>query len=149
VLRHDDLPVAVPATFDELVTGQYDCRLVTVHAVIRTVDLRVSSYARTTYMQMVTDGRYIDTTVDSDDENALKGLLDAEVEVIGIAGGKFDGKIQLTGILLHVPALADVKVLKPAGANPWSLPATPMDKNISVYHVREQMQRVLVHGTIT
>ena len=149
VLRHGDLPKAVPATFDELVRGRYDCLLVTVRAVIRTVDLRVSSYARTTYMQMVTDGGYIDATVDSDDENALKGLLDAEVEVTGIAGGKFDGKMQLTGILLHVPSLADVKVLKPAGANPWSLPATPMDKILSVYHVQEQMQRVLVHGTIT
>jgi diguanylate cyclase (GGDEF)-like protein len=149
VLRHGDLPKTVPATFDQLIRGTFDCRLVTVRAVIRTADLRVSSYARTTYMQMVTDGGYIDATVDSDDANVLKGLLDAEVEVTGIAGGKFDGKMQLTGILLHVPTLADVKVLKRAGASPWSLPVTPMDKIISVYHVQEQMQRVLVHGAIT
>ena len=149
VLRHGDLPKAVPATFDELIRGLYDCRLVTVHAVIRTADLRVSSYARTTFMQMATDGGYIDATVDSDDEKALKDLIDAEVEVTGIAGGKFDGKMQLTGVLLHVPSLADVKLLKRAGASPWSLPVTPMDKILSVYHVQEQMQRVRVHGTIT
>ena len=149
VLRHGDLPKAVPATFDELIRGLYDCRLVTVHAVIRTADLRVSSYARTTFMQMATDGGYIDATVDSDDEKALKDLIDAEVEVTGIAGGKFDGKMQLTGVLLHVPSLADVKLLKRASASPWSLPVTPMDKILSVYHVQEQMQRVLVHGTIT
>jgi diguanylate cyclase (GGDEF)-like protein len=149
LLRHGNLPKAVPATFDELIRGLYDCRLVTVHAVIRTADLRVSSYARTTYMQMAADGGYIDATVDSDDEKALKDLLDDEVEVTGIAGGKFDGKMQLTGVLLHVPSLADVKILKRASASPWSLPVTPMDKIISVYHVQEQMQRVLVHGTIT
>jgi diguanylate cyclase (GGDEF)-like protein len=149
VLRHGTLPKAMPATFDELIRSMYDCRLVTVRAVIRTADLRVSSYARTTYMQMATDGGYIDATVDSDDEKALKGLLDAEVEVTGIAGGKFDGKMQLTGVLLHVPTLADVKILKRAGASPWSLPVTPMDKILSAYHVQEQMQRVRVHGTIT
>jgi diguanylate cyclase (GGDEF)-like protein len=149
VLRHGDLPKAVPATFDELIRGQHDCTMVTVHAVIRTADLRVSSYAHTTYMQMATDGGYIDATVDSSDEKALKGLLDAEVEVTGIAGGKFDGKMQLTGVLLHVPTLADVKILKRAAASPWSLPVTPMDKILTVYHVREQMQRVRVHGTIT
>jgi diguanylate cyclase (GGDEF)-like protein len=149
VLHHGDLPKAMPATFDELIRGLYDCRLVTVHAVIRTADLRVSSYARTTYMQMAADGGYVDATVDSDDEKALKDLLDAEVEVSGIAGGKFDGKMQLTGVLLHVSSLADVKIIKRAGASPWSLPPTPMDKIISVYHVQEQMQRVLVHGTIT
>ena len=149
VLHHGDLPKAMPATFDELIRGLYDCRLVKVNAVIRTADLRVSSYARTTYMQMAADGGYVDATVDSDDEKALKDLLDAEVEVSGIAGGKFDGKMQLTGVLLHVSSLADVKIIKRAGASPWSLPPTPMDKIISVYHVQEQMQRVLVHGTIT
>ena len=76
---------------------------------------------------MLTDRGYIDATVESDDVSALKGLLDAEVEVTGVAGGKFDGKMQQTGILLHVSSLADVKVLsapQPVRGPFQSLPST-------------------------
>jgi diguanylate cyclase (GGDEF)-like protein len=57
--------------------------------------------------------------------------------------------MQQTGILLHVPTLADVKVLKPAGADLKSIPITPMDKIMSGYHMQDASQRVRVHGTIT
>ena len=63
-------------------------------------------------------------------------LLDAEVEITGVAGGKFDGKRQLTGIVLHVASLADIRILKQAAFSPWSLPVTPMDQVLSVYHVK-------------
>jgi diguanylate cyclase (GGDEF)-like protein len=149
LLRHGAVPEPVPATFDELIRAQYDCMLVTVRAVIRTADLRVNSNVRVTYLQMLTDGGYIDATVDSDDVSALRDLLDAEVEVTGVAGGLFDGKMQQTGINLHISTLADVKILKRAAANPRSVPVTPMDQILVGYHVQDLTQRVRVHGTIT
>jgi len=56
--------------------------------------------------------------VDSNDAQALSGLLDAEVVITGAAGGKFDGKQQLTGIVLHVARLADIRIVKRAAVNP-------------------------------
>jgi hypothetical protein len=76
-------------------------------------------------------------------------LLDAEVEVTGVAGGQFDGKMQMHGVQLNVSSASNVKILKRAGASPWSLPLTPMDQMISGYHVTDRTQRVRVHGTIT
>jgi diguanylate cyclase (GGDEF)-like protein len=152
LLRHGDLPKPAPATFDELIRAKYDCRLVTVHAVIRTADLKVNSSVPGIYMQMLTDGGYIDAEVDSKDAGdagALRGLLDAEVEVTGVAGGKFDGKMQQIGVLLHVSSLANVKVLKRAGASPQSIPITPMNEILAGYNVQDRTQRVRVHGTIT
>ena len=149
LLRHGAVPEPAPATFDELIRAQYDCMLVTVRAVIRTADLRVNSNVRVTYLQMLTDGGYIDATVDSDDVSALRELLDAEVEVTGVAGGLFDGKMQQTGINLHISTLADVKILKRAAASPRSAPVTPMDQILAGYHVQDLTQRVRVHGTIT
>jgi diguanylate cyclase (GGDEF)-like protein len=149
VLRHGNLPKPVPATFDELIRAQYDCMRVTVRAVIRTANFGTYSDARVIYLQMLTDGGYIDTIVDSNDENAPQGLLDAEVEVTGAAGGKFDGKMQQTGVMLHVSSLANVKILKRAGASPWSLPLTPLDKILAGYHVRDLSQRLRARGTIT
>ncbi len=149
VLQHGALPLPEPATFDELAHVQRDAMLVTVRGVVRTADLRMNSTVRVTYLQMLMDGGYIDVTVDSDDANALKELLDAEVELTGVAGGKFDGKMQQTGILIHVASWADVKIVKRAAASPWSLPVTPMDKVLTGYHVQDLTQRVRVRGTIT
>jgi diguanylate cyclase (GGDEF)-like protein len=149
LLRHGNLPKPVPATFDELVRAQDDCVLVTVHAVVRTAELGWSPSTRVTYMHLLMDGGYIEAMVDSTDENSLKGLLDAEVEVTGIAGGRFDNKMQLTGILLHVSSLAGVKVLKRAGATLSTIPVTPMDKILASYHVQDLSQRIRVRGSIT
>jgi diguanylate cyclase (GGDEF)-like protein len=149
LLHHGAMPKPIPATFDQLVRAEYDCRLVTVHAVVRTADMRAGANVSEIHLEMIADGGYIDATVESGDESQLHSLLDAEVEINGVAGGKFDGKMQQTGILLHVPTLADVKILKRAGAAPQSIPITPMDEILGGYHVRDQSQRVRVHGTIT
>jgi diguanylate cyclase (GGDEF)-like protein len=151
VLHHGNLPKAAPATFDELIRAQYDAQLVRVIAKVRAVDLVVSSVApiRSARLQLLMDGGHIEANLDSHDENALKGLVDAEVEITGVAAGKFDDKMQQTGIVLYVSNLSDVKVLKGATARLWSLPATPIDQILSGYHVRDLTRRVQVHGTIT
>jgi diguanylate cyclase (GGDEF)-like protein len=149
VLRHGNLPKPVPATFDGLIRGQFDCMLVTVHAVVRTADLGANTTLYKIFLQMIADGGYIDATVDSEDPGVLKGLLDSEVQVTAIAGGTFDGKMQQTGILLHVPSPSGIRILKRANASPESLPITPMDEILDGYHVQDQSQRVRVRGTIT
>jgi diguanylate cyclase (GGDEF)-like protein len=150
LLRHGVLPAPVPATFDGLLhNGQYDSRLVIMRGVIRTADLKIYRNVRYLYLQMIVDGGYVDVAVDSDNESAFRSLLDAQVEVTGVAGGIFDGKMQQTGVLLHATSLENVKVLKRASVTPDALPVTPMGQIISGYHVLDQSQRVRVHGTIT
>ncbi len=151
LLHHGDLPKPAPATFDELVRAEYDSRLVTVQAKVRAADLIVSPAApiRSACLQLLMEGGHIEAYVDGDDESALKDLLDAEVEITGVAAGKFDDKMQLTGIVLYVSTLANVKVLKRANAGLWSLPVTSMDQILSGFHVRDSTRRVQVHGTIT
>ena len=95
------------------------------------------------------DGGYVDATVPGNDAPALKELLDADVEVTGAVSGKFDSKMQLVGILLEVPTLADIKVLKRAAASPDSLPITPMDQVLHSSYLNDLTRRVRVKGTIT
>jgi diguanylate cyclase (GGDEF)-like protein len=149
VLAHGALPKAVPAGFDDLIRSHYDSLRVSVRGVVRTAELGWSPTVRVTYLQMLMDGGYVDAMVDSDDPSVLKGLLDAEVEVTGVAGGKFDAKMEVAGVLIHVASLADVKVLKRAGASPWSLALTPMNQVVTGYHVTDRTQRIRVHGAIT
>jgi diguanylate cyclase (GGDEF)-like protein len=150
VLRHGTLPKAVPATFDELIRGQRDCLMVTLRGVVRAADLKVDSPDNFGgNMQMLTDGGYVQVSVFNSREKAIEGLLDDEVQVTGVAGGLFDGKMQSHGVVISVSSSADIKILKRAGVSPWSLPLTPMGQVINGFHVTDRTQRVRVHGTIT
>jgi diguanylate cyclase (GGDEF)-like protein len=149
LLRHGEVPKPVPATFDELIRVQHDSMLVTVHAVIRSTGLESTMGMPVTDLQLLTDGGYIQATIEGHDESALKGLLDAEVEVTGVAGGQFDGKMQMKGIVIYASSMAEVKILWRAGATPWSLPVTPMDEIFGAYHVQDQSRRIRVHGIVT
>ncbi len=149
LLYHGTVPAAIPASYDELIRAQHDCMRVSVLATVRAADQVYSSDVRSSYLQMLTDGGAIDAVVDSDDESQLQNLLDAQIEITGPVSGNFDGKMQQTGILIHTPSFADIKVLKRLGAGPSSLPITPMDQVLAGYHVQVRSQRIRVHGTIT
>jgi diguanylate cyclase (GGDEF)-like protein len=148
-LRHGPVPKPETADFDHLIRGDFDCKFVTIRARVRTADLVISTEVPNISLQMNTDGGEIDAVVDSNDASAPKRLLDADVEVTGAVSGRFDGKMQQTGILLHISSLSDVRIVQQAKADPWSLPVTPMDRILASYHVDNLAQRIRVHGTIT
>ena len=151
LLHHGTVPKPAPATYEEMIGGQRDCELVTIHGLVRSADLALSVHAnvRSARVLMLIDGGNIEVHMDTDDENALKDLLDSEVEVTGTVEGKFDGKWQLTGMGLDVSSLANIKILHRAGTSPWSLPVTPMDEILRGYHVRNLSKRMRVQGIIT
>ncbi|MFY9855716.1 MAG: GGDEF domain-containing protein [Terracidiphilus sp.] len=152
LLHHGVPPKPVPATFDGLISAQFDSRLVTVHGVVRAADLVVSHTdppVRSSRLQVVTEGGRFQAYLDNDEASALKDLLDAEVEITGAAAGKFDDKMQQTGVVLYVSSLENIKVLKRASTSPWSLAITPMDRVLAGYHVNDLSSRVRVHGIIT
>jgi diguanylate cyclase (GGDEF)-like protein len=148
-LRHGPLPKPLPADFAMLIGAGHDCELVSVHGVVRAAGVVKATLLMSTKLKVLTDGGLIEVNIDSTDANADHDLLDAEVVITGAASGLFDSKMQQTGILIHAQTLAFVKVLKRAGASPWSLPATPMDQILATYHEKNLTERIRVHGTIT
>jgi hypothetical protein len=149
VIRHGGVPTPVPAGFQQLIQNQIDCLFVTIHGTVHSADIVTGSGAMSIILHLVVDGGSIDANVNSDDSSALKGLLDAEVDLTGAESGKFDGKMQQTGVLIHVSSLAGLKVLKRANADPWTLPITSMDEILLSFGVQNLSQRIRVHGTIT
>jgi diguanylate cyclase (GGDEF)-like protein len=149
-LHHGSLPAAVAADYDQLIRSERDCMLVTVRAKVRAADLTSNSAGHhSVSLQMLADGGTIEAVIDSDDAAPFKGLLDADIEITGAVSGRFDGKMQQTGILLHVPSWSGIKVLDRATENLASLPITPMDQVLTGYHVQVLSQRIRVHGSVT
>jgi len=149
VLHHGALPKPVPATFDEMTRGLHDCKLVSMRGVVRSVNLIQEGKIPSILMQVLGDGGAIAVIMDSSDIAAANDLLDAEVELTGVGGGEFDGKMEMIKVELHVYSLGDVKILKRAPGSPWSLPVMPMDQILSSSHVQDLSRRVRVQGTIT
>lgn len=149
LLHHGALPDPVPATFDQMIRVQRDCMLVKVRGVIRSADMVTEDQLRMIKMHLVVDGGYVDAFVVSDDADVTRTLLDSEVEITAVVAGIFDDKMQMTGVELEISALSQIRMVRRAKANPWTLPVTPMDQVLSVYHVHDLTGRVRVHGVIT
>ena len=151
LINHGSLPKPADADFDALIRGQLDCDLVKVRGVVRTADIVVSNVSpvRSSRLQILTSGGIVHVSLDSNDAGALENLLDAEVDVTGVASGRFDGKNQLTGIDLNVSNLEGIHVVKRASISPWSIAPTSMGEILSSYHVDNRSRRVLLHGVIT
>jgi diguanylate cyclase (GGDEF)-like protein len=149
VLRHGTLPKPVPATFAEMIQGRLDCVYVVAHGVIRLADVQLSSGRHVTQLELSMKGGYVGITMDNGDPARLNNWLDSEVEITGTNAGRFDGKMQQTGVLLHVTSFEGVKILRQATEDPWSIPLTPMDRVLIGFNVDEHTPRVRVEGTIT
>ena len=153
LLGHGPPPAPLQVKFIDLIRSQdNDSMLVTVHASVRAADLISSGGAnlvRSARLQLITEAGHFEANVNSDDAQALKELLDADVEISGAAAGKFDDKMQQTGVVLYVSSLANIRVLKRAATDPWSLPVVTMDRVLAVYHMNDLTPRVRVQGTIT
>jgi diguanylate cyclase (GGDEF)-like protein len=149
VIGSGNLPTPAQATFDQLIRAEFDCRVVTASGTVRSVDLVERSEHPSISIQLRSDGGPIDAVVDTDNIDGIKNILDAEVEFTGAVSGRFDGKMEITGVLLHANSLSAIKVVKTPLRDPWDLPLTPMDEILRGYRVRNMTQRVRVRGTIT
>ena len=149
LIQHGALPAPTPASFDQLISGDMDARLVTVNAIVRDADTVEHQNVRSSLLQLHMDGGEIDATVDVDNQDLLTTLLDADVQVTGAVSGRFDSKQRQTGVVLHVTSMDQVKVVHRAASSPWNLPLTPMDQILTSYHVNNSSKRVRVRGTIT
>jgi diguanylate cyclase (GGDEF)-like protein len=149
VVGHQAVPAPLPASYTQLVRSDFDCVRVKVRGKVRSADLVTYGNVPNIYLELSIDGGPINAIINSTDGSMLGKLPGAEVEVTGSAGAIFDGKKQLTGAILKVPALSDVKILKEAPSGPDALPVTSMDHLLAHFYVRDFSERVRVEGTIT
>lgn len=148
-LRHDKLPNPVDAEFSPLLQAKLDCRFVRVKGVVISAVPALTSGHQVTQLELALHGGTIAATVDKGAVARLSDLLDAEVEVTGAEAGSFDGKMQQTGVLIHVTSLDDVKVLRKPSVDAWSIPLTRMDEVLNNYDVEDLTPRVRIQGVIT
>jgi diguanylate cyclase (GGDEF)-like protein len=149
LISHPGLPVPIPASYRHLLDDDLDGRYVTVRGILSSAIPTLTSGRHVTAMELRMNGGYAGVTLDSNDPSHLDDLFDDEVEITGVVSGRFDGKMQKTGILIHCFSFDQVRILRRTPTSQWSIPITAMDKILSAYNVHDTSARVRVRGTIT
>lgn len=149
VEEHGKLPVAHAAEFTDLIDSKLDSILVKVRG--RIVSATYGAPAANTDLRFhlkVRNG-VIEGDIAYPGNLTPQQLLDAEVEMTGVAGGAFDSKMQMGGVWLDIDSPDQIHVLHPPVHDPWSLPAVPLNEVIHAYRRGEESERVRVVGTLT
>ncbi|HTW81767.1 MAG TPA: GGDEF domain-containing protein [Terracidiphilus sp.] len=149
LLGHGNLPEPIPAKWASLIHGDYDCRWVRVRGTIALAEMSLTSQRVVAHLVLAMEGGMADLKVDNADASLLKGLQGSQVEMTVVAGAVLDGKMEQTGVRLHMPSFGFMKILKLSPMDPWSIPVTPMDRALRGYNVVENTARVRVEGTLT
>ena len=149
-LRHGSLPVPVKAEFNQMIRAEVDCRLATVRAVVRAANVFTDGPRRSVLLDLLMPGGPIQAQIVSGGTtDGLLPLLDSTIDITGAVAGKFDNKNQMTGVLLEVASMSDVRIVEPALRSPHELAPQNFDEILHNLHIEDQTQRVRVEGTIT
>ena len=136
-------------TYHELVSGQADSRLATIRGRVRAADVGQHSGAPLVHLDVAMDGGEVEIYVTSAAGFHQGDLLDAEIQVTGVAGGTFDAKWQATGVILYTQEASSIQVLREPRMSAFELPLTDIDDVLPTLSTVDTSERVRVRGTLT
>lgn len=147
LLGHGPLPVPTPISYSDAIHARYDGLRVRLQVHVTAADMIVHVGHPSIQVSARMEGEPLLISVDRDEKQLPNSLLDADIEVTGVISGRFDGKMQYTGIELHVSPADEIRIVHPATASPWSLPLTPFDQ--LAMHGAGLAPRVHLSGVVT
>ncbi|HEX4651850.1 MAG TPA: hypothetical protein VH250_10160, partial [Granulicella sp.] len=149
VLSRGHLPVAHPATYRELMEGDWDCRNVLLQGVIRSANLEIQGVHVVAQLEVLVPGGLLQLYVQDYRGMDLTGLIDAEVEFSGVVGGHFNAQWQLMRPIIYLSSGQQLQVLQRPGVKATELPLTRIDDVMQKKYVVDSSKRVRVRGTVT
>ncbi|MBB5059783.1 diguanylate cyclase (GGDEF)-like protein [Granulicella aggregans] len=140
-------------SYSKLAAGDGDCLLVTFRGIVRAQDIETHEISLhpgpSVHLDVAMAGGEVEVYLDPSFGNNPESLLDATVEMTGVAGGAFDAKNQLTGLMLYIPSADSIKVLKPPAKKLEDLALTDIDEVFPSRKVDDTSNRLRVRGTVT
>ena len=140
------LPMAKPLTLEQLRTGQEDSQRVEVQGIVRHLAVESGHLALT----FSTSGGVLKAFVPDFGTNPIPAhLVDAEVWARGVCEAIVNQDRQQVGVRLLTVGLADIRVSKPAPANPFDLPVQPISQLFQFQSQSDLRHRIHVRGSVT
>ena len=148
-LAHGSLPVPRVANFTDLIQARLDSTYITVTGRILSAAIsNQTAYPWLRFHMKVPQG-LIQGEISRPGNLRPEDLLDADVQISGVAGGAFDSKMQMAGVWLDVNNPSEIVIQHKPAIEPWALPAIPFDEVINSYRVGNDSERVRLIGSLT
>ncbi len=149
ILTHGALPEALPAKFEDLIQSRLDSQYVAVSGHVLAAALDQEAPEPGMRIQIKVGEGLVDGRVAHPGALRAEDLLDSDIQVKGVAGGKFDSRMQMAGVWLDINSASEVTIKQRPTVSPWSLPMIPMDEVIYAYRSSNESLRVRISGTLT
>jgi diguanylate cyclase (GGDEF)-like protein len=144
VLRHGGSPAPAAYSYQDLMAGHGESQLVTIHGTVRN-----SPNAPAGRLDLVTPEGDIQVHVRPSTTLRPETVLDASVEVVGVASRVFDTNKQLNGIALYVPDSSAIRIVQKPDGSAKHLPFKTIEDVYQSRHTSDSSHPVRVRGTIT
>ena len=146
ILGEGTFPVARPVSFEQVASGEEDSQFVEIHGIVRSVQWNeaIKYYV----MGIATGGGRLTALVAKLPVANGDSLVDSTVRIRGVCTTRFNLQRQLFDSRLLVPRPEDLAVETPAPANPFDIPARPMEQLLQFAPQGSYGHRVKVVGTV-
>ena len=135
--------------YSELETGKEDSQLVSIRGKVRAADIEQHENAAYMHLDVAMTGGEVEVYVGGSTNFDPRSTLGATVEIRATAGGVFDAKTQLVGIVLYAADASDIRILHPPAVAVGDLPLTDIDRVFEALKVDDTSRRIRVRGTVT
>lgn len=147
VLGEAPLPAPIHLTYAEASTGHYDSQWVQMEGVVRSFVQEAAG--NVLVMDVATGTGSFKVRVPGYRAAFPLNLVDASVRIRGVCGSSFNNRDQLVSIHLMTPSMDELKILKPAPADPFSIPVSPINGIRRFSADVSDVHRVKVEGIVT
>lgn len=155
VVGHGKVYPAPEFSYPKLAAGDGDCLLVTFRGIVRAQDIELHQLTLSTHpspsihLDVAMAGGQVEVYLGPSFGDNPQSLLDSTVEMTGVAGGAFDAKNQLTGIMLYIPSPDSIRVIKRPATRLEDLSLTDIDDVFPSKKLDDTSNRVRVRGVVT
>lgn len=141
------LPRPIPLSYDQAITGRYDSQWAQIDGVVRSFSKQAEGDVLV--MDVAAPMGSFKVRVPNYRAAFPMHLVDATVRFQGVCGSSFNRRNQLVSVHLMMPSLGDLRILTPAPADPFAIPASPIASIRRFTTDVPDRHRVKVVGTIT
>jgi len=140
------LPAAKPVTIEQLMSGTEDSQRVEISGVVRAASFSGNLVG----IELVSGGFRLRAYLPIPTNTDPQSLVGAKVILRGTAAAAFNAPLRhILTVTLYIPQLADFIVQKPAPANPFDEPLTPLDGIAQYRQNSSPASQIHVKGVVT
>ncbi len=144
LLAHPGMPQALPATYDDLISGRLHYQRVAVEGIVRTV---AAEGEATSLLRVALGSRIIEVQMNQPIETASPDWIDRRVRISGLAAGRINARRQLVAPYLRCRDWSEIEPLS-AATDPDSIPSASTEQLLNFAVEGQEGHRVRVGGVV-